>query len=448
VNVAAYADRRSTPQQRRYLSDPSLLTPVQPDIPANNPVDPAVYWDRRQAPTQPARRSPVGLLDTALLEDPLLAGVDQRRLSVYVDRRSVPQQRPNVSDPNLLAPAVADIPAPNPVDVGAYTDRRAVPAQRRYLSQPGLLDSALLENELLGGADTSKRINLPATHATRWWMPQQPPRSGNSPGLLDDALLEPPLLGGDVRRHRAAAGYWDRREVPQQRPYVSDPSFYPTVAPTDPLTFAWGVGGHYWLIYNQAAMLVDRREMPQQRLYESDPSLLSSALLEPPLLGGDVRRQYAAAAYTDRRQPAQPRPYLSVPQLDDLLGYAETLKRILTPATNVDRRRAPTQRRYISDPSFYPVPTPADPVMVAWGVGGHMWLLYNTPALLVDRRLAGQQRLYYLPPPPPVDCETPPPFSGVTVDDLVLTARPTSGTTGPAGGSTTRPFTGVTEDPC
>jgi hypothetical protein len=363
--------------QRNYISDPNLLAPVTTDpltLAAGvggdlwrryNAPD---FADRREVPQQPIRESNPSLLGTALLENELLGGADSARhaqAAAFVDRREVPQQRPYVSDPLLLT-------------------------------------TAELENELLGGADTAKRANVPATHAPRWWMPQQPPREGYSPGLLDDALLENELLGGaDDRRRRAqlaathvdrrevpqqpnrwtvyfdagpdsppltlswgAGGrYWalynqagwqpDRREVPQQRAYISDPSTYPTVPPTDPLTVAWGAGGHYWLLYNTAGLYVDRRLVPQQRRYISDPGLLLTALLENELLGG----------------------------ADDIQRHRSVFS---------DRREVPQQRAYVSDPSLFVVP-PADPLLVSGGVGGDLWRRYNLAVTNTDRRETAAQ---------------------------------------------------------
>jgi hypothetical protein len=224
-------------------------------------------------------------------------------------------QRNYISDPSLLGPAPA-APPPASQRMTAVRDPGEVPWLQRPGRDPSLLTAALLENELLGGADTGRRYLTPATHAARWSMPQQPKRDATTPGLLDSALFEWPLLGtvDDQRRHGAAA-YYDRREVPQQRAYISDPSFYPTVAPTDPLTLAYGAGGTFWLIYNTAAVLVDRRLVPQQRRYLSDPGLLATALLESPLLGAadDFRRHAAAAVFYDRRLAPQQRLYLSDP---------------------------------------------------------------------------------------------------------------------------------------
>jgi hypothetical protein len=413
--------------------------------------------------------------------------------AAYWDRREVPQQRVCVSDPSLLAVTDADPLTLNPPQsdasdawraaiVPAFYDRREVPQQRTYYD-PSLLAAAELENELLGGAETFKHYGVAATNAARWWMPQQPARladplliatalNENVTGSLFDPLLaaayqdrrlapqqrayvsDPSLLATALNENVTGgfdpaqiAAYWDRREVPQQRLYISDPSFYPTTAPTDPLSIAWGDAGPYWQLYNSAATHADRREVPQQRAYVSDPLLLATALLENELLGAaDTARHYLAAAYGDRREvpqqrvgvldpsfylvltdpltlawgaggnywhlynraadvtdrreyPAQ-RACISDPLLlatalleNELLGGAETFRRYGTAATHADRREVPQQR------PFYAVPgQPLDPTVAAWN---DLARRYLTAVTHRDRRLYPQQRIYWPPPPPP-----------------------------------------------
>jgi len=411
-------DLSETPWIQKDRRDANLVaTAANPLV---SPLDTAWqadgrYWhlyndtavrDRRAYFQQRLYVSTPGLLATAELENELLGGADDRRrhqvqAATHVDRREVPQQRIYVSDPNLIAPAGTDplsLPTGPGARAAAYWDRRQIPQQPQRESDPLLLATAELENELLGGGDTAKRANTPATHAPRWWVPQQPQRKAYSPGLLDSALLENELLGGagtgqryltpatnaDRREmpqqrpyvsdplllvpppvpldptlagwavtwqvYNTAALHADRREVPQQRPYISDPSFYPTVAPTDPLTLAWGADGTYWLIYNTAALFVDRREVPQQRRYISDPGMLATALLENELLGSadNLRRRYGWASFYDRRETTGWQP------------------------------RWP-------DPSLLVVPD-ADPLLVGPGVGGDIWRRYNTTATHYDRR--------------------------------------------------------------
>jgi hypothetical protein len=256
------------------------------------------FISRRLVPQQPNRVGDMSLFATAAndLAMPLLQPVEPRYDVTTRLRGTWPQQRERESDPSLLSPVVAmDPPAAQryipPRDYGEVQWHQT-PAR-----DPSLLTTALLENELLGGAETAKRTNLPATHAARWWMPQQPQREAYSPGLLDTALLEGPLLGAadDLARHRT--WFVDRREVPQQREYFDlsllltallegplvwvRPPQYQTdrrvtvqmprlpdpallVPPTDPITLV-GVGGDLWRRYNTPATHVDRRQTVRER---------------------------------------------------------------------------------------------------------------------------------------------------------------------------------------
>ncbi len=381
---------------------------IVPPAPAGVPYNPQhsiqtrdygeVPWlqrDRRDANTVSTAANPLASpLDTAWQASArywhLYGDVAERDSRVYF------YQRPAMADTAAAAGAVQYVTARSaqPRDAGE------VPWLQRRASDPTLLNSAQLENELLGGADTTRHSLTAATHAPRWWMPQQPKREATTPGLLDSALLEAPLLVEATKRTLPAT-HADRREVPQQRAYISDPSFYPTVPPTDPLTLAWGVGGTYWLIYNTAAVTVDRRDVPQQRAYVSDPSLLATALLEGPLLGSaDTARHAHPALYADRREVPQQRVYISHPTLlatalleGVLLGGADAARHGHA-AVYTDRREVPPQRAYVSDPSFYPVATAADPLLVAWGVGGRYWLMYYAAAYVdrgdIPRQVVGQ----------------------------------------------------------
>lgn len=286
---AADAGRVVVSRQRTY-PDLSLLGSVTDPPPA---VRPAPITSRSRGAAQRPYISAPALLTTALLENELLGGADlpKRYLTpaTHVDRRDLPQQR-SYFDATLLQAALLE----NELLGGSETtkrhrpathvDRREVPQQRAYISNPSLLGTAQLD-ELLGSADTLKRYLAPATHGDRRTVPQQ--RQYNDTYLLLTALLEGALLGGaeTLKRHLPATNY-DRRLVPQQRQYISDPSVYPTL---DPLGVAWGAGGAYWLTYNTAAVTVTRRLVAQQRPYVSDPSLLTTALLEAPLLVGSFR---------------------------------------------------------------------------------------------------------------------------------------------------------------
>lgn len=259
------------------------------------------------------------------------------------DRRAYFQQRPYISDPSLLTPTSAvQYSPPRP---GFQRDAGEVQWAQLRTYDPQLLVTAELEGNLLGGAETAKRALAAATNAARWWMPEQPKRDATTPGLLDAALLEGPVL--DSRRSGHPALYVDRRAMPpQQRPYLSDPSFYPTTNPTDPLTLAWGAGGTYWLIYNLPAVDVDRREVPQQRRYASDPALLASALLENELLGGAEAVKRHLAAYSGQRFTVPPvlrYLLLQAGPADPTQLTGDLIRRYLVAATHQDRRRAGQQ---------------------------------------------------------------------------------------------------------
>ena len=396
----AYYDRREVPQQPARLADPLLIQTAELENELLGGADTArhcltaAWYDRREVPQQRLYISDPSAYPPQNNLDPLLAGQDyldghQHQAATHCDRREVPQQRLYISDPSFYSSSAPTDPLTVAWGAGGsywhlynrasdITDRREVPQQRLYVSDPLLLTTAQLENELLGGAETGKYYRTPATHAARWWMPQQPPRLAD-PLLIQTAELENELLGGgDTIRYYLAAAYWDRREVPEQRAYVSDPSFYPSGAVTDPLTVAWGAGGPYWHLYNRAADVTDRREVPQQRSYVADPLLLATALLENELLGG-----------------------------------AGTAMRYLLPATHYDRRQAGQQRAYPAAPDI-----PFNPVLAAWAEGLRRALLAATHA---DRRLYPQQRLYFPPPAPP------PPFTvglltAVTAPGSALTA--------------------------
>lgn len=367
-------------------------------------------------------------------------------------------------DPSLLTPAVTDVPAPNPPET--YTERRSTIRQRSYISDPSLLSTALLENELLGGAETAKRTNLPVTHSPRWWMPQQPDREAS--GLLDTALLEIPP--------GPRSSFTDRRQVPQQRTYY-DPGLLTTVF--DPLSVAFGAGGTYWHLYNdvrverrsvpqpqresvpetaqpdelpapgdarryQAATHAERRSVPAQRRY-FDPGLLTTALLESPLLW--IR----PPQFVDRRGAITAPGRWSDPGLfavgDDPLTVAmgvggDLWRRLNTPATHGDRRESTTQpsRQTV----YFDAGPDVPPLTLAWGAGGGYWHRYNAGALYV-RAWARQSSIWAL-----FDhlCTITRPITGVTLRPGGTTVRPSGTTTRPGTGITIRPDSGSTTEPC
>lgn len=303
----------------------------------------SAYRDRRLAlvPQQPDRH--LRALDAAAANDlvpPLLVGDGGQDWHLYADTatrdRSVRvQQRAYLSDPSLLSPATS-MPPPPPTRVVPARDPGEVAWLQRANRDVTLLATALLENELLGGAD--------------------------------------------VARHSTGATHANRRLIPQQRPYISDPSFYPDL---DPLTVAFGPGGHYWLLCNTAALTVDRRLIPRQRPYVSDPGLLDTALLEGPLLVGCFR-----FTVQDRRSaPQQPARFAALGADAEPVEIAggvggDTWRRYNLPAYG-DRREVPQQpaRQTV----YFDLGPGSAPLTLAWGAGGSLWHRYNHAADLYVR---------------------------------------------------------------
>jgi hypothetical protein len=402
------------------------------------------YADRREVPQQPERH--LRALDATAADDlapPLMAPADAQYWHLYNDvplRNARAQQR-TYSDPSLLTPVAADIPAAAPVSAAAYAERRVAPKQRAY-ADPTLLSSALLENELLGGAETDKRTNVPATHADRREVPQQ--RTYYDTSLLNSALLESGLLGsGDTGRHYlVAATHYSRRLAGQQRVY------YDLTLLASALLENELLGGAETLKRHLPATHYSRRLVPQQRSYVSDTGLLATALLEDVLLSGaDNRRFYNPAAYIRRQSVGyQPRwPDLSQPaDVFDPASVAGDLLRRLVPATHADRREIAFQspRRTL----YFDAGPDSPPLTLAWGVGGDLWHRYNP-----RRPARSWWPQWFSIGPYDVGGEV-----CITIRPLGLTVRPGAGVTSRPGGSTARPGTGVTdrpdsgvtEDPC
>lgn len=324
IPLRDYGEAQWLQDDRRALdvttATPSLPSPLDAAWGADGNLwhrhhSPETHTDRRQTAFQPARQTIYFGPDPDIPPLTLSAGAGgdlwHRYNDIGRDTRFRQRQRV-VTDPSLLTV----VPADPLVLAGAVTgdlwrrynlaathdERRLYPVQRAYVSDPSVLATALLENELLGGAETVKR-HMPATHGSRWWMRHQRHRSSD-PGLLSTALLENELLGGaesvkrqvaathtarswlpkqrervsppdlfdvpadpnvvgEVRRRRNAPAYWERRAVPPQRTYYGPPA---PPAGFDPLTVAAGVGGDLWRRYHTPRTHTDRRACPAQPL--------------------------------------------------------------------------------------------------------------------------------------------------------------------------------------
>lgn len=282
-------------RQRAYVSDPSLLA----ETPLTSPLlggaetvkrlQAGGWTDRREVPFQPLRFAApdtvtaIGTGATGAwwsIDDTAHFGPAQRR--TLADQSSQPSSTPY--DPTT-APAIAvrltpatHAPRPRPAaprppaaaiddpvtsigtgSIGAWWSvddwAHFGPAQRR---SPGVPDDTVIVGTgamvaWWGGDDTAAYIGQ---------------RRPFDVGILGPAPVPfDPTLGGwpaDWLTYSRAATHGDRRLVPQQRPYISDPGFYPLPPNTaDPLLLAGAVGGDLWRRYLLPAF-ADRREVPQQ----------------------------------------------------------------------------------------------------------------------------------------------------------------------------------------
>jgi hypothetical protein len=307
------------------------------DVPA---AAPAGGWRRDSAPPQTPRLSVVGLLDSALLESPILGGAEtgkratplpatgwSRVKAVQADQSTsadadlppsgVPPTRLSPATharPGWQRPAVAE-PAPDDVAVDvpaaelmAGWRRDPTPAQQSRAPVVGLLEQALLEGGLLGAATTGLRAGVPASHAPRVWQAQQPLRAATSPGLLDSALLEAPLLRPGTTA--AAARLAQVQSLPP-RPVIPD-----DVAGLDPTS----------LTRANITAATHRRDQATRQRTVPDPALLGAALLEDPLIGGATTglRAGVPATHADRRETVPPRVSLADQSTPDAVDYDPT----------------------------------------------------------------------------------------------------------------------------
>jgi hypothetical protein len=400
----------SRPVQRPYASPPGLLEQLlelellgdaTTESRARTPV---THAPRTWAPVQPLRAaSSPGLLDVPLLEVPLLRQTPPAAVNRVASQlvqpllRSVPDEAAAALDPTTLtrawpaaatharpgwqAPTLrlpvpdqspAEVPAPAPV-VGWRRD--VAQPQTRPAPVVGLSDAALLEGALLGGGETGKRVNVPASHTPRTWAPVQPEREASSPGLLDAALLESPLLGAATAgaRVNVPATHVDRRQTVAPRPVQADQSttvadYDPTLAPARPSVAAYARPG-----WTRTGLPVADQSTPASGF---DPTTAGPGR---PAAAAYVRPGWSRdrTQFVDQSTAAVFDPTQAGPRWPAMLA-----------AWAADRRQQPPQRPAGADPAG----TPDDPLTAAYGAGGPYWHLYNTAPQRPDKRTP--QRAY------------------------------------------------------
>jgi hypothetical protein len=228
-----------------------------------------------------------------------------------------------------------------------HADRHSVPTQQHV---PVEIDVVLERDPTLSGALlTWLTANVAATHGGRRVLPSQRQPLADQSVQLSDA---DPTMAAWLPLSVARTWPTDRRSVPRQQSLISDPSTYPQVPPTDPLTLAYGVGSAIWQALNRAATHVDRRSVPTQHDYRSIVGLLDTALLDVPLLGAALAFATHREALVGWRVQTVPalRYYVPPPVAADVLLIAGAdWRRRLTPATHASR---PVLRLTIRVPKF------------------------------------------------------------------------------------------------
>lgn len=249
-------------------------------------------------------------------------------------------------------------------------------------SAPGLLGTALLENELLGGATSAQRANLAAAYASRRVVPLEFLHSSD-PALLTTAQLEvsPPPPAQPAATH--ARPSWRRQDQPKADQSAAAPAgFDPTLAglatarampathddrrlvPQPPPRFAavdvvtsigTGATGAWWS--DDPAVAYIAATQPRR----SDPSLLNPlAIPADPLQFAPQTAVRTPATHADRREVPQQRTYPAPP---------DTVTAIGTGATNAWwstddwAHFGPAQRKQLADQSSQPASTPYDPTL-------------------------------------------------------------------------------------
>lgn len=202
-------------------------------------------------------------------------------------------------------------------------------------SAPGLLGTALLENELLGGATSAQRANLAAAYASRRVVPLEFLRSSD-PVLLTTAQLEvsPPPPAQPAATH--ARPSWRRQDQPKADQSAAAPAgFDPTLAG-----------------------LATARAMPathdDRRLVPQPPPRFAAVDVVISIGTGATGAWWSddpAVAYIAATQPRRSDPSLLDPPATpaDPLQFAPQTA-VRTPATHADRREVPQQRSYPAPP--------------------------------------------------------------------------------------------------
>lgn len=328
VNVpATHVDRREVPQQRLLESVPGLLDTALLEVPSPGPSQPAAThlrpnWLRVAGPKADQSSS------AAVAFDPTQAGYGATWR--WWRDPAIPAQRDRKSATGFLDPGLLEIPPPPPAQP-AVTHLRV-----NWLRLPGPMFDQSSAAVITGFDPTQAGYGT----AWRWRRDPYPPTQRqyvSAYTLLDTALLENELLGGAGTwlREIFAAAYTDRREVPTQRGPLST---IDAVTGSDP-TQAGYAPGRWWRDPSQ----------PRQRYYVSDPSLLATALLENELLGGAeaFKRAAVAATHADRRMVPAQRRAKSLPDViiafdPTQAGYGRIT--IFLAVTHADRRLYPAQR--------------------------------------------------------------------------------------------------------
>lgn len=250
---------------------------------------PATHDDRRLVPQQPARFATVDTV-TAIgtgaigawwsVDDTAHFGPAQRR--TVADQSSQPVSAPYdpTTAPATTARLAAATHAPRPRPAAPRPPTAAIDdtvtsigtgAIGAWWSVDDWAHFGPAQRRQTGVPDDTVIVGTGAMVA--WWGVDDAASYIGQRRPLDVGILGPaptpfdPLLGGwpmDWLAWSRAATHADRRLVPQQRPYISDPGFYPLPPNTaDPLLLAGAVGGDTWRRVNLPAY-ADRREVPQQ----------------------------------------------------------------------------------------------------------------------------------------------------------------------------------------